>query len=219
MQLVHLGEQRDDAYRALGRYFVLFSSLIAVMRDFVAAQIARDEEARRLTRLAFGSLQAQQVTDAFFSICRTVAEPSLDADELAIEKCLRENHVNAEIRWRNVVAHGDWFVAEWSRGFVDIPPAPPATLVRVQAGKASEPVREEDLKIEDIDAYGDRVELLRAFIWEFGMICTRTVDYDPSRSRPGVRIRDRFELTGSANARRVTYRPSNSPELWPNSAS
>jgi hypothetical protein len=155
-------------------------------------------------------LQAQQVSDAFFAICRTAAEPALDAGELAIAKVLRENHVNAEIRRRNVLAHGDWFIPEWVQEWApepteEPPPVPRAALVRVQHHKP-DPLRTDELTVEEIDADGERVEALHRIIWEFGMICMRVGDYNPALGRPSVRVADAFELTGSANDRRVQWR-------------
>jgi hypothetical protein len=211
-RLAHLKEERDGYYRAIGRYMVEFSSLVAFMRDLVAHKIVgTDEKATQLIRLAFGSLQAQQVADGFFAVCRASADPPFDRSEQAIEKCLRENHVNAEIRWRNVIAHGDWFVPEWVRvsmpeGAEDDPAAPPvAYLSRVQHHKPT-PLEPKPLTIEEIDTYGERVQTLRALLWEFGMVCTRTWDHDPARGLEPVRVSDAFELVGSANDRTVQFR-------------
>jgi hypothetical protein len=125
--LVDAREQRDDAYRAIGRYTVAFSLLVAGMREIIAVHIA-DGQKRDVGELALGSLMAQQVADPLFAICRSVAD--LDRDEQAVEKCLREQ-VNEEIRERNRIMHGDWLIARWTR---DDFKAPTAALVRVSVG-------------------------------------------------------------------------------------
>ena len=219
-RLKPLKAERDEHYRAIGRYFVQFSMVVAFMRDQVAFKIVGDDAERQtLIRLAFGSLQAQQVADAFFSVCRTTAEPAMSKGELAIEKCFRENHVNAEIRWRNILAHGDWFVPEWARVWTpedaddgDAKSIAPTHLLRVQPHKPT-PLEPKPLFTEDIDGYGERVEALRNMLWEFGMICTRTWDHDPTRGLAPVRVSDAFELTGSANDRRVRFRADYAPKL------
>jgi hypothetical protein len=217
--VTHLREQRDDYYRAIGRYIVEFSALVALMRNLVAFKIVGDDEKPdELIRLAFGSMQAQQIADAFFAVCRESAVPALETDELAIEKCLRQNHVNAEIRWRNVMAHADWLVPVWTRIWTeehaDEPTAPPpqALFMRVQLHKP-EPLEPKEVSVAEIDGYAERVSQLTIFLWEFGMICTRTMDHDPARGLPQTRIRDAFELTGSANARSVRFRSDHGDSL------
>jgi hypothetical protein len=212
-RVTQLHGQRDDFYRAIGRYFVQFSNLIAFMRTLVAIKIVgRDSAAETLIRLSFGSLQAQQVADAFFATCRTAANPALNTNELAIEKTLRENHINSEIRRRNVLAHGDWFVPalveEWSEGAIDDPPPDPkAALIRVRHHKI-DPLQPEDLTVEDIDRDAERIEALHLLAWEFGAICLEVEHHAPTDGRPHVRVEDAFELTGGANDRQVRFRPN-----------
>jgi hypothetical protein len=65
--------QRDDAYRAIGRYTVGFSLLVSNMRQILAQQIAGPEGPQRgLLDVAFGSLTAEPIAEAFFGMCRTV---------------------------------------------------------------------------------------------------------------------------------------------------
>jgi hypothetical protein len=210
-RLTHLKKERDENYRAIGRYFAQFSALVAYMRTLIILKIAgSDTENERLLRLTLGSLTAQQVSDAFFAVCRTAAEPALTEDELRIEKVLRENHVNTEIRRRNVLAHGDWFIPEWVQEWApgpqeEPPPIPRAALVRVQHHKP-DPLPTDELPVDEIDDYGQAVQTLQQIIWEFGMICLRVSQYDPASGRPFVRVGEAFELAGSANAREVQWR-------------
>jgi len=64
VHLIDASQQRDDAYRAIGRYMVEFSALIADMRNLTAGRITTAEtQERELIELAFGGLMAQQVAD------------------------------------------------------------------------------------------------------------------------------------------------------------
>lgn len=101
-------QEQDEAFGAIGRYVAEFSFLVLTMRDSIISAIAgSDSERIELAALALGSQTAQQVADAFFAICRS--KYALDEEEQKIEKCLRLQ-VDEEIRQRNRMAHGDWFV-------------------------------------------------------------------------------------------------------------
>lgn len=76
----------------------------------------------------------------------------------------------------------------------------------------------EDLTAQDIEAEAVGIEGLERLICEFGCICTKQGDYDPTSPQAGVRVRDSFERVGRANHYYVRLRPRNLPELWPNSA-
>ena len=191
VQLVKLDEHRDGAYRAIGRYFVQFSSLVALMRQMIEEQIATDDPPKKLLGLAFGSLTAQPISDAFFAMCRALGE--LDKPERKIEKCLR-GQVDQEIRRRNIIAHGDWFVAKWAEPSEDPPRDIPTTLVRVKASSTKEPFQYEDLPVSTIDAHGEEVEALEQVVCEFGCVCTRQGPYDPALGRPVVRVRDALQI-------------------------
>jgi hypothetical protein len=210
-RLTRLHKERDDYYRAIGRYFVQFSLLIAFMRTLVIVKaVGSDKEGVDLLRLALGSATAQQVSDAFFAVCRTTAEPEFDKPEQDIEKCLREKQINAEIRWRNAFAHGDWMVPEWVREWSEnpqsaVPEAPRAELFRVQHHKPR-PFAPHELTPEEIDRCGERVEALQVIAWEFGSICMHTEAHDPALGRPVVRVQDAFEIAGSGDEKQVRFR-------------
>jgi hypothetical protein len=154
VSLVDAREQRDDAYRAIGRYTVQFSLLAAGMREIIAEHIAGNDKAA--AQLAFGSLTAKQIADPFFAICRTAAD--LDTDEQKIEQCLRK-HVNEAITERNRIMRGDWFIARWTRGDLA---APSAALVRVTPSNTKKPaVEQRNFKVADIDEIAERVGALK----------------------------------------------------------
>lgn len=180
---------RDETYRAIGRYTVQFSALIGHMRRLIGSEIAGKKNPKRSSlNLALGSLTAQQIADPFFAICRSLAD--LDTGEQAIEKCLR-NQVDQEIRRRNQIAHGDWFVPQDAEiGQASRSPV----LVRVKASKLDNPVIVEDLTITQLDEICDVVQDLGVAVVEFGSICMHQVlpaGFDPpSRVRDGLTVED-----------------------------
>lgn len=222
VKIVHLSEQVDEAYRAIGHYFVAFAHLIALMRQILTEEVIGTREGgpnvprAALARLALGGLEAMRVADAFFATCRTIG--ALDDDDRRIEKVLRERHVYKALTRRNEIAHGEWLIYEYS----DAPSEDVkhiesmATLVRVQPRDPDEPFKHEDLTAKDIEQEAADVEALERLLCEFGCICTKQGDYAPGRPQAGVRVRDAFELVGKANRKHVELRPRNSPELWPN---
>lgn len=205
VSLVDASELRDDAYRAIGRYTVEFSLLVAGMRQIIAGHVAT-EETRELAYLALGSLMAQDIADAFFAICRAATD--LDPDEQAIEKCLRTKQVKDEIEERNRIMHGDWLIARWTR---DDFQAPTAARVRVSARNVKEPFQQRKFKVEEIDKLAERVGALKNIVWEFGTVCTEQWDHDPAKGRPKERVRDALEIVDG----RVIAKPGDRTVPWP----
>ena len=216
-----LGQQVEQAYRAIGHYFVAFARLITTMRLILTEEVATpDDPGNQLARLALGSLDARNVTDAFFLACHTIG--GLTDEDQKIAERLRNGHVYKALTRRNEIAHGDWLIYEWTEAKADvsvkdIPSL--ANLVRVQPRELSEPLRIEDLTAKDIENEAASVDALERMVCKFGLICTRQHDYAPGRPQAGVGVRDAFELIGPANHKKVQERPRNSPELWPNQQS
>jgi hypothetical protein len=195
--LLDVGEKRDNAYRAIGRYTVQFSVLVANMRTILAEAIAPAGEDRQpRAELALSSLTAAPIADAFFGVCRSASQ--LDAAEQAIERRLRK-HVAEECQRRNDIAHGDWLIAAWARPGVEVTP----TLVRVKAGRVAQPFALEDYTAERIDEICTTVEALAAVVWEFGSVCLHQDAYDPRLGRPATHVRDALQLDGAG---RVVFR-------------
>lgn len=200
--LLNVGEKRDNAYRAIGRYTVQFSVLVANMRTILAEEIApSDSERQPLAELSLSSLTAGPMADAFFSVCRSVAQ--LDTAEQAIEKRLRRD-VTDEWKRRNDIVHGDWLVAAWVRPGVEVTP----TLVRVKAARVDQPFASEDYTVERIDEICTTVEALANVVWEFGTVCTQQGAYDPELGRPATRVSDALRIDDDG---RVVFR-FNPPE-------
>jgi hypothetical protein len=205
VELVDSREQQDEAYRAIGRYMVVFSMLIASMRSLMIERLTEPEtEAQDLIALAFGSSMAQQIADPFFAMCRAVT--NLDESEAQIESLLRR-HVNKEIEERNRMAHSDWLIARWTRGDIQVPTA---ARVLVKA-RSKEPVQQVNYKPEQIDGLGERAELLRNVVWEFGSICLQRGTWNPREGYPTVRVRDSLQI----EAGRVVYKPGDHSVPFP----
>lgn len=66
-------QELDAAYRAIGRYVVEFSFMVACMKIEIADRIA-ETESRGLAQLVLGEAPAKQASDAFFAVCMAVGE-------------------------------------------------------------------------------------------------------------------------------------------------
>ena len=157
-------EERDDAYRAVGRYVVEFSRLIFHMRLGIAQELARDRDGNP-TFLALGEATASQIANAFFAICEYVMI-SPDADELAIGRRLQKE-VNDEIRRRNDVAHGDWWVGFGGdqSGKGDDP-----RLLRVKPSRRAGAFEARNIPVAELDQWSDELHALLQFVAEYGAI-------------------------------------------------
>ncbi len=203
----------DEAYRAIGHYVVAFASLISEMRRAVVAEIADYDDPRfDYAHLATGGLEAQSVADAFFAICRLRGD--LDETDTAVERVLREQHVNQTIRRRNQIAHGSWLIQQWfdvkgaSREEIDSLSSR-ATLMRIKASDTREPFKSEDVEATDIENEAKDIEALAEMVGAFCCICTDHED------RAGAQVQDALMVLGPANSRRVAWRPGYQlPESW-----
>lgn len=202
--LVDAREQRNDAYRAIGRYTVEFSLLVAGMREIISVHLT-EEQKPEAALLVLGSLTAQQVADPFFAICRAVGE--LDDDEQAIEKLLRKR-VSEEVEERNRIMHGDWLIARWTR---DDLKAPTVMRVRVSARNTKEPIQERRFTVAEIDDICERVAALKNVVWEFGTICTKQWVHAPGSGRPEERVRDALHIMDG----QVAYQLGDRRVPWP----
>jgi hypothetical protein len=195
--------QTDDAFRAVGRYVVVFSQLIGRMRNTLAERLSEGRTVPpAVPELALGEATAQQIAVAFFSICRFIGQ--FDKSEQKIEAKLR-NEVNAIIEKRNDVAHGDWWIgfAPYDADRINLP-----TLVRIRPLRADfEKVVE--LSAADLDAQSDDVVQLINILEEYGRIALgMPVLRDPQATEaglPGVstgeyRVRDIYEKAAGKDA-------------------
>jgi hypothetical protein len=175
-------EERDDAYRAVGRYVVEFSRLIFHMRLGVIHELANDRDSLP-HQLALGGSSARQISDAFFAICEYVMI-SPEADEIRIGRRLQRD-VNEEIKKRNDVAHGDWWVGF---GRKESGEGGDPRLLRVKPSKRAGAFEARDIPVAELDQWSDDLYALRQFVAEYGAIRLNTF-----HSR-GLRVRDIFVM-------------------------
>jgi hypothetical protein len=170
----------DNAYLAIGAYTVHFSVLVASMRRIWAGYIAGKDYGRRdLLELSFGGLGAATIAEAFFAMCKAIAD--FDEDEEAIWAKLRKNVLD-ETTERNNIAHGDWLIGHWVGDEKPIPPR----LLRIKASSQKEPFKQRDVTAEELQQIANRVRNLAVAVWQLGCACTR----------PGEkRVRELLELT------------------------
>jgi hypothetical protein len=193
--------ERDDTYRALGRYVVEFSRLLWWMRKMVAEKIGN----RELVELTLGEVTASPIASAFFAICKHSAPFEFDDDEQAIARTL-SNAVADEITRRNDYTHGDWWIG-W--GNEESGMSEPQ-LVRTKPTRKEGPVRTDLLAASTIELAAVRLVELRNLVGEFGFVCLQQWMYDPLTGlTPGqiIRVRDVFAVEGTGAGRRVIRRP------------
>jgi hypothetical protein len=180
-------KDRDDAYRAIGRYVVTFSELTKLMRDQACECVAKGVLDMPISSLLLGEATAQVISNAFFGLCRMLGD--LDTAEQRVEKVLR-NRVNKAIKTRNDLAHGDWYI-----GLIRLEAGEakmqPARLVRLLPGRTDGPHKVMDLTVDDIDALSDQVEELLPLVEEFGKLALKLpLLLDAAVSIRDIRVRD-----------------------------
>lgn len=152
------GGAHDDDYRAIGRYVVEFSVLIAEMRTVVERQLLREDP--MVPRLALAEHSASQVANAFFAICEQEAD--LDTEEKGVSARLKQEVLDA-IKQRNDVAHGDW---DMGSGVLGEP-----ELLRTKPGRRAGAWVAKVWGTGELDAYADQLEDLSERVMEFAWLC------------------------------------------------
>lgn len=202
--------ERDDAYRAIGRYVVEFSRLIHHMRTVVVRRLSPPDHPL-LAELALGQSFASNISDGFFAICRELGE--LDTDEAQIAHILQRDVID-EIKWRNDLAHGDWEVGLVrgsalrlgpDGGIVDPEPLPPR-LYRVKPQKKTGHSERKTMTVQELDARSDALWELAQHTAELGAICLSDVTLflyeEPVRVNDIFRVIDgRVERSGPKASR------------------
>ncbi len=188
---------RDDAYRAIGRYVVTFSELVRVMRDLASEFVAKGVTDMHLSALLLGEAPAQAVANAFFGMCSRVGE--LDEDERRIATALKKR-VDETTKTRNDLAHGDWWIGNIAlardREAVVMPPR----LVRIKPSRKDGAYEFIDLEVKQIDELSEGIEELLAFVEDFGKLAlgmptVPTAPDGPRVSRGEFRVRDVLTAT------------------------
>ena len=174
-------QQNDEAYRAIGRYFVAFSRLIGFMRADMSTRLAKPGDAR-LMGLVFGRAAARAITDSFFAMCEECGE--FDEAETLVSRSLKRQ-VEAVTSRRNAFAHGDWWVGE--EGALGMRPIEPIELVRVRPGRRNGAGTSEVLTVDGLDAEAEAIERLTWTVGRFGQLALRLPLF-----KGDIRVRDVF---------------------------
>jgi hypothetical protein len=170
--------ERDDAYRAVGRYVVEFSRLVFHMRLAIEENFAGVAN-QKLAARVLNRVPADGVRRDFFSLCK---ESGLKGAEKDIAKCL-EDGVRREVERRNKFAHSDWWIGVGS-----------------QDGEAGKPTLSQagflaltHYSISELDDFSDHLHTLRQQVAEFGDLCLGSwalgINLDPT-----ARVGDIFTL-------------------------
>jgi hypothetical protein len=182
----------DNAYRAIGRYMVAFSSLMQQMREMLSEHVAGGILGSHKPELLLGEAMPTALSNAFFGMCRLVAD--LDDNESKVESAIRKR-VKTEIEMRNDVAHGDWEVG-W---FVATPPyaVRDPHLIRLLPGRSEGPRKVQSLSVVDIDRLSSRILALLTLVSEFGhlalalpIVLTLPTEGEATLSTGEYRVRD-----------------------------
>ncbi len=167
---------RDNAFRAIGRYVVVFSQLVRGMREQVALHTAQDSVAswRALTvEITLGEMQALPMSHAFFGLAVEAAKFEPEDPGKAVAALLAEE-VGKTIRTRNDIAHGDWHVGyigvtQGDDGHPDYTAVPP-WLIRVLAHDKEGPFKKLEYSVEKLDELTDDLLRLQNAVDEFGRL-------------------------------------------------
>lgn len=174
--------ERDDAYRAVGRYVVEFSRMIFFMRLGLEGELFGGN--RVLIDQLFEKASADKIRRLFFAVCKDKAKP--DKSEKKIVDRL-EARVRREVRRRNEFAHGDWWIGF---GRKDDGTAGDPLVGRLSQTKGGL----KELPVAEIDQISSAVYELRQLVAEFGDICLGHWAVKVSADSP-ARIGDIFTLT------------------------
>jgi hypothetical protein len=180
--------QVQEVHRAIGRYVVAFSYLVAEMRAGIESRFDSDSE---IAQLALGEAFASQITNAFFAICEYSVE--LDDEERQVAIRLKKE-VNDAIKERNDIAHGDWHINSWRK--------PEPHMVRTKPGRRTGAAVEWARPVEELDELSDALEDLAETVIEFALLC---FDIHPhADSVEGeIRVRDIFRFQKSKGVLRT----------------
>jgi hypothetical protein len=192
-------QETDDAYRAIGRYIVVFSELVRMMR-METADFVGGSGRWLLVDIILGEAQAKPITDAFFGMCRHAADYTKPEGKVA--SALKKG-VMRTITDRNDIAHGDWHVgyvlhdAE-NKAHTTMPPY----LRRIHPTREAGAYKNRELTVQEIDRMTDKLLELLTTVAEFGKLALGlplqriNPDGSSSVSRGEFRVGDIYVATG-----------------------
>jgi hypothetical protein len=177
--------ETDEAYRAIGRYFVEFSTLTWSMRRSLGAWLEAPERPPFLIDTLLSDMMAMSVQRAFFGACLKLNQ--FDEQELKIVTRLR-SRTKATIEDRNDLAHGDWM---FSRGITVGSTLEPKLLQFRLTGSETAPLLR-DASPAELDAKSDEVRALGRKLDILGNLCIPSKEAE--RAYSGKRVRDMFVM-------------------------
>lgn len=167
-------EHRDDGYRALGRYFAEFSSLVEIMSRGISDHLKSCGVSSKIPPLILGAAPAEGIATSFFAVAQVVHEH--DEEELRVARELKKQ-VLSEIPFRNDAAHGDWIIGgvgpkAGARVAQQGPlePKPPFAIRHKPGRQKGSTVIVRD----DLDARSDDLQQLAYFASLYGTACFRS---------------------------------------------
>ena len=159
--------EMDVTYRAIGRYVVAFSQLIAHMRRLIARHLTDDTtHPRASVEMLLGDVGPRNVADAFFNLCRTAG--GLTGDEVLVSARLQKRVMEAN-ELRTDVAHGDWTVGEFEGSDADrmLPPE----ILRIKASRKDQPAAVAvPIEPDELNTVTDDIWTLTMLVLDFGKL-------------------------------------------------
>jgi hypothetical protein len=181
----------DNAYRAVGRYFVSFSEMVWVMRRAIGRSFEAAGQPVLVDAMISG-LMANNMARAFFAT--SAMRTALDEEtERPIASRLR-NIVLVAIEDRNQLAHGDWLLLQGFGPGAGLEPK----LARFDLTSSDPQPVLRDVSVATIDQRSDALSRLNRLLHAFGEICLPSPD-QPAR----FIVAERFEL----GPERISLRP------------
>ena len=140
--------------------------MVREMRDRMVWHLQRPDDPPLLADFAFGAATADSISTAFFGMCQLLLPHEEDERKTAVR--LR-NLVGEEVKLRNDVAHGDWYIGWISHpGGSAEPQLKPPWVERIKPTRNKGPM--ESIS-EDLDARSEKLEELTQFLREYGLVC------------------------------------------------
>jgi hypothetical protein len=184
-------KELDNAYRAVGLYFVRFSEMVWVMRRAIGRSFETNAQPV-LVDAVISEMMAYNMARAFFATC--AMNTALDEKaEQPIASRLR-NVVIAAIEDRNQLAHGDWLLLQGFGPGAGLEPK----LARFDLTSSEPGPILRDVPVATIDQRSGALSRLSRLLYAFGEICL------PSPNQPArFTVAERFEL----GQERISLRP------------
>lgn len=162
--------EMDAAYRAIGRYVVAFSHLVAHMRRLIGRHLTDNTtHPRASVEMLLGDVGPRNIADSFFNLCRTAGD--LDGTEQLAAARLQKRVLEAN-EFRTDAAHGDWTVGDLAGADADevLPPE----LLRIKASRKGQPAAQAiTIAVDELNAMTDDLWTLVVLVVDFGKLAFR----------------------------------------------